>query len=135
MAGGDQGVGAEAGWSSGGNSSGIGSNSSTQISSGGRQISTPALPACLPALQYGLPPPAMRTPLPRVITFQRKRANRRVVNEAALLALLAEFGEVRVQRSGAAACCVLHVEKCCSVGCPALTQRAPPPLPPCTLAH
>jgi protein O-GlcNAc transferase len=36
----------------------------------------------------------MRQPLPRTITFQRKRANRRVVNEEALLAMLAEFGEV-----------------------------------------
>jgi protein O-GlcNAc transferase len=33
--------------------------------------------------------------MPRVITFQRKRANRRVVNEEGLLALLAEFGEAR----------------------------------------
>ena len=43
----------------------------------------------------GLPPPAPRHPLPRVITFQRKRANRRVINEAGLLELLAQFGEVR----------------------------------------
>jgi protein O-GlcNAc transferase len=34
-------------------------------------------------------------PLPRQITFQRKRANRRVMNEEQLLALLGEFGEVR----------------------------------------
>ncbi len=47
------------------------------------------------ATQYGLPTPRKRSPLPRVITFQRKRANRRVVNEAALLKMLGEFGEVR----------------------------------------
>ncbi|EFN54929.1 expressed protein [Chlorella variabilis] len=46
--------------------------------------------------QYNLPPPRLRQPLPRTITFQRKRANRRVVNEEALLKMLAEFGEVRV---------------------------------------
>lgn len=43
----------------------------------------------------GLPPPQKRVPLPRQITFQRKRANRQVVNEEQLLALLGEFGEVR----------------------------------------
>jgi hypothetical protein len=31
-----------------------------------------------------------------VITFQRKRANRRIVNEEGLLALLAEYGHLRV---------------------------------------
>ncbi|PRW56929.1 glycosyltransferase family 61 [Chlorella sorokiniana] len=46
--------------------------------------------------QYGLPTPRKRSPLPRVITFQRKRANRRVVNEPELLKMLGEFGEVRV---------------------------------------
>ncbi|KAL4853094.1 hypothetical protein ACK3TF_005878 [Chlorella vulgaris] len=46
--------------------------------------------------QHNLPPPRLRQPLPRTITFQRKRANRRVVNEAELLSMLAEFGEVRV---------------------------------------
>lgn len=49
-------------------------------------------PCC--CLQYGLPPPKLRKPLPRTITFQRKRANRRVVNEAELLSMLSEFGEV-----------------------------------------
>ncbi|EIE21972.1 hypothetical protein COCSUDRAFT_66769 [Coccomyxa subellipsoidea C-169] len=44
---------------------------------------------------YGLPPPTER-PVPRVITFQRKRANRRVVNEEQLISLLKEFGEVHV---------------------------------------
>ena len=42
----------------------------------------------------GLPPPAPRQPVPRVITFQRKRANRRVINEEGLLELLSEFGQV-----------------------------------------
>ncbi|PSC72084.1 EGF domain-specific O-linked N-acetylglucosamine transferase [Micractinium conductrix] len=46
--------------------------------------------------QYGLPPPQARKPVPRVITFQRKRANRRIVNEPEFLSMLAEFGEVRV---------------------------------------
>ena len=66
------------------------------------QLSLPSLPA--PAcLQNQLPPPALRSPVPRVITFQRKRANRRVVNEPELLAMLAEFGEVSglVVQSGA----------------------------------
>ncbi|GBF94574.1 hypothetical protein Rsub_06689 [Raphidocelis subcapitata] len=45
---------------------------------------------------YGLPPPAPRAAVPRTVTFQRKRANRRVVNEAQLLALLSEFGAVSV---------------------------------------
>jgi hypothetical protein len=54
-----------------------------------------AFPPFGPApLQYNLPPPRLRSPLPRIITFQRKRANRRVVNEGELLAVLAEFGEV-----------------------------------------
>jgi protein O-GlcNAc transferase len=34
--------------------------------------------------------------VPRVITFQRKRANRRIVNEEGLLALLAQYGQLRV---------------------------------------
>lgn len=32
--------------------------------------------------------------MPRVITFQRKRANRRVINEDRLIDMLREFGEV-----------------------------------------
>ncbi|CAL5223424.1 g5938 [Coccomyxa viridis] len=44
----------------------------------------------------GLAPPQKRAPLPRQITFQRKRANRRVVNEDQLISLLKEFGQVRV---------------------------------------
>lgn len=61
----------------------------------------PALPSptCCPGprpstSQYGLPPPKLRKPLPRTITFQCKRANRRVVNEPELLSMLREFGEV-----------------------------------------
>ena len=42
----------------------------------------------------GLAPPQKRAPLPRQITFQRKRANRRVINEDQLIHLLQEFGEV-----------------------------------------
>ena len=33
-----------------------------------------------------------------MITFQRKRANRRVINEDRLIALLREFGEVQPSR-------------------------------------
>ena len=61
----------------------------------------------------------MRTPLPRVITFQRKRANRRVVNEEALLALLAEFGEVRVRRCGRCMPASCTQGSVAHVGCPA----------------
>ncbi|KAJ9523194.1 hypothetical protein QJQ45_023985 [Haematococcus lacustris] len=46
--------------------------------------------------QYGLPPPAPRSPIPRVITFQRKRANRRILNEPDLLKLLARYGQLQV---------------------------------------
>jgi protein O-GlcNAc transferase len=34
--------------------------------------------------------------VPRVITFQRKRANRRIVNEDGLLDLLRQYGQLRV---------------------------------------
>jgi len=50
--------------------------------------------------QYGLPPPAPRALIPRTITFQRKSANRRVLNEEELIALLKEFGEVKVVEYG-----------------------------------
>ena len=33
--------------------------------------------------------------MPRVITYQRKRANRRIVNEEGFIRVLREFGEVR----------------------------------------
>lgn len=46
-----------------------------------------AFPADLPAPQAG-------KPVPRVITFQRKRANRRVINEDQLMRMLSEFGKV-----------------------------------------
>ena len=45
----------------------------------------------------GLVPPRKQVPLNRHITFQRKRANRRVVNEEQLMELLKEFGEVRAK--------------------------------------
>lgn len=44
----------------------------------------------------GFPPPAVKRSIPRVITFQRKRANRRIVNEQELLKLLSQYGQVRV---------------------------------------
>ncbi|KAL0050159.1 hypothetical protein WJX82_005404 [Trebouxia sp. C0006] len=46
--------------------------------------------------QYYLPFPESGRPVPRVITFQRKRANRRVINEDQLVRMLREFAEVRV---------------------------------------
>lgn len=46
--------------------------------------------------QYGLQPPGYRGFVPQVITFQRKRANRRVINEEQMVNMLREFGEVRV---------------------------------------
>eukprot|EP00877_Chromochloris_zofingiensis_P011468 jgi/Chrzof1/6575/Cz19g01180.t1 len=50
---------------------------------------------CLcPVSPSGLPVPAVRHPVPRTITFQRKRANRRVINEEALLQLLSSYGQV-----------------------------------------
>ena len=42
----------------------------------------------------GLAPPQPGKPLPRVITVQRKRANRRIVNEEAFLDLLREYAPV-----------------------------------------
>ncbi len=41
----------------------------------------------------GLPEPQPGL-VPRVITYQRKRANRRIVNEEAFIRLLRELGEV-----------------------------------------
>ncbi len=52
---------------------------------------------------YQLPEPAPR-PVPRIITFQRKRANRRIINEERFLDLLREFGEVRVSVCGVCVC-------------------------------
>jgi hypothetical protein len=40
-----------------------------------------------------LPPPVPQ-PVPRTILFQRKRANRRILNEHMFLNVLREFGEV-----------------------------------------
>uniref|UniRef100_A0A7S3QL56 Glycosyltransferase 61 catalytic domain-containing protein n=1 Tax=Dunaliella tertiolecta TaxID=3047 RepID=A0A7S3QL56_DUNTE len=45
---------------------------------------------------YGLPPPQPRAAMPRIITYQRKRANRRVLNEDELIALLRNYGELQV---------------------------------------
>lgn len=46
-----------------------------------------------PDRHTGLPEPQPGPP-PRVITYQRKRANRRIINEEAFIRLLREFGEV-----------------------------------------
>ncbi len=43
------------------------------------------------------PPPARRDVIPRVITFQRKRANRRILNEDEFIEMLQEFGDVKVR--------------------------------------
>lgn len=45
------------------------------------------------ACATGLPEP-VPGPVPRVITYQRKRANRRIVNEEGFIRMLREFGEV-----------------------------------------
>ena len=45
-------------------------------------------------LYADLAPPQPGRPVPRVITFQRKRANRRVINEDQLVRMLREFAEV-----------------------------------------
>ncbi len=50
-----------------------------------------------------LPAPESGRPVPRVITFQRKRANRRVINEDQLVRMLREFAEVTCHPS----CCCL----------------------------
>jgi hypothetical protein len=44
----------------------------------------------------GLPVPEARAAVPRSITFQRKRANRRITNEAAFLQLLRSYAPVQV---------------------------------------
>lgn len=48
--------------------------------------------------QYGLPPPEPwgTRKIPRTITYQRKRANRRILNEDSFIAMLQEFGQVNV---------------------------------------
>ena len=49
--------------------------------------------ATLYIVRADLPPPMPR-PVPRTILFQRKRANRRILNEHMFLNVLREFGEV-----------------------------------------
>lgn len=53
------------------------------------------LPLLLTHAVAGLPKPTKPRRVPRTITFQRKRANRRVINEAALLELLGSYAPVR----------------------------------------
>ena len=49
-------------------------------------------------------PPPVPAPVPRRILFQRKRANRRIMNEDMFVSMLREFGEVRrCQFAGCAA--------------------------------
>ena len=48
----------------------------------------------------GLPVPKPRTTIPRIITYQRKRANRRILNEEEFIAMLKEFGELQVGSKG-----------------------------------
>lgn len=63
-----------------------------------------------PALPPALPPP------PRTITFLRKSADRRVINEAAMLRMLREFGDVRVLEFGAATPMVSQLQTMASTG-------------------
>lgn len=42
----------------------------------------------------GLPEPQLRERVPRIITFQRKRANRRIANEEMLIKMLRQYGDV-----------------------------------------
>ena len=44
----------------------------------------------------GLPVPKPREVIPRIITYQRKRANRRILNEPEFIEMLKEFGELQV---------------------------------------
>ena len=44
----------------------------------------------------GLPPPTVRPSVPRLITFQRKRANRRIINEEEVVELLKTYGPLEV---------------------------------------
>lgn len=50
---------------------------------------------CCPS---GLPPPSLRPIIPRLITYQRKRANRRILNEQELIDLLSTYGELEVSQ-------------------------------------
>lgn len=68
---------------------------------GGRSVCAHAPPGTAPGAfpltapaQYNLPPPGYRGYVPHTITFQRKRANRRVINEDQMVKMLAEFGDV-----------------------------------------
>lgn len=48
------------------------------------------------AYAAGLPAPRVRQSIPRLITFQRKRANRRILNEEELIEMLRGYGELQV---------------------------------------
>lgn len=48
----------------------------------------------------GLPPPEPRPTVPHIITFQRKSANRRIINEPEFIELLKTYGELRVVEYG-----------------------------------
>lgn len=64
-----------------------------------------------------LPLPEARKAVPRVITFQRKRANRRVINEAQLVRMLHEFAdEVH--------CLLASVQPCALITQPVLLNYA-----------
>ncbi len=47
----------------------------------------------------GLPAPQPHRPVPKLITFQRKRANRRIVNEEEVVQLLKKYGDLEVRVS------------------------------------
>ena len=56
-------------------------------------------PPVLPPTTAGLPPPEPwgTRKIPRTITYQRKRANRRILNEDEFVSMLHEFGDVKVE--------------------------------------
>lgn len=55
----------------------------------------------------GLPPPVPRPEVPRIITFQRKRANRRILNEDEFIELLKGYGELQVHGA-------VHIYRTCT---------------------
>jgi hypothetical protein len=56
--------------------------------------------------------PAPRDKVPRLFTFQRKRANRRILNEDDVVALLRQYGEVQVRHDYTGYLMYCHVNAC-----------------------
>jgi hypothetical protein len=59
-------------------------------------LSCQACPIVVFNRRVGLPSPQPRQVIPRIITYQRKRANRRILNEEAFIQMLKDFGELQV---------------------------------------